>query len=334
MLIDLSQSDYSINSENINAAYANLNGTYRKLTIQAGLRAEQTITKGRQTLTGQHVEQDYVQLFPTLFFDYPVNDNNGLNMRLGRRTERAAYSEMVPFRRPQTATLFFQGNPDLQPQISWHGELTWSWQKAFSVTLNYDIYRDYIRTMPFLDSNKVTITRRPINIQSAHAWDIDLSWSKKLTGWWSTDNTVSLYQNSFSGQAGGFSLDNRGLASVYLSMNNSFTLGHKLSAECNFEYDSKRQFVTSTFGAYSILSLGVKRQLFGNKGSLTINAHNVLQSEGHNAIDRNLGLYQYSYWNFYTRSVTLNFSWRFGSGKTTKTNISSGSEEEQKRAGN
>jgi len=333
-IIDAAQSDYSINSENINAAYLNLSSNWRKLVIQAGLRAERTITRGRQILTDQHLGQDYTQLFPTLFFDYPVNDNYGLNMRLGRRTERAAYSEMVPFRRPQTATLFFQGNPDLRPQTSWHGELTWSLRKVFSITLNYDVYRDYIRTLPFLDSNKVTITRRPVNIQGAHSWDIDLAYSKKLTSWWSTDNTLSLYQNSFSGQAGGFSLNNPGLASIYLSMNNSFTIDPKLSAECNFEYNSKRQFVTSTFGPYSILSFGIRRQLFHNKGSLSANAHNIFQSEGHNAIDRNLGLYQYSNWNFYTRSVSMNLTYRFGSGKTGKVQVNSASTDEQNRAGN
>jgi hypothetical protein len=333
-LIDLPQSDYSINSENINAAYVNLNKTYQKLTVQAGLRTEQTITKGKQVLTGQSEDQNYLQIFPTVFLDYKLNDQNSFNIKLGRRTERAEYSEMVPFRRPQTATLFFQGNPDLKPQLSWHGELTWSYQSSFFVTLNYDIYKDYIRTLPFLDSNKVTITRIPINIQGAHTWDIDIAYSKKLTAWWSTDNTLSIYQNAFKGQANGFSLDNPGLASFYLSANNTFQVNSKLSAECNFEYDSKRQFVTSTFGAYSILSFGVKRQVFNNRGSVSINAHNVLQSENHNAIDRNSGLYQYSYFNFYTRSASLNFTYRFGSGKSTKVHIDSSSADEQKRAGN
>jgi hypothetical protein len=125
------------------------------------------------------------------------------------------------------------------------------------------------------------------------------------------------------------------MASLYLSANNSFRIDNKLSAECNFEYNSKRQIVTSTFGPYAILSFGIKRPILNNKGSVSINAHNVLQSEGHNAIDRNSGLYQYSYWNFYTRSVGVSFSYRFGWAKVVKMNVRSGSsEEEQKRAAN
>jgi hypothetical protein len=333
-IIDLPRSDYSINSENINAVYINFNKTYNKITVQVGFRVEQTVTKGRQILTGQSVDQNYLQLFPTLFFDDKLTDESSITIRLGRRIERAAYSEMVPFRRPQTPTLYFEGNPNLKPDISYHAEIEWSYQSAFFITFGYDIDKDYLRTFPYLDSNKVTITRRPTNVQGARSWNIDLIYSKKMVNWWSTDNSVSIYRNSFSGNADGFSLDNSGIASIELSTNNSFPINSKLAFEADFEYDSKRQFVNSTFGAYSILSFGVKHSLFNNKGSVSLNAHNVLQSENHNAIDRNSGLYQYSYLNFYTRAFTLTFVYRFGSGKVAKTIIKPGSEEEQKRAGN
>ena len=331
-LLDSAQTDYSVNTENINAAYININQNFKKLTVQAGLRGEQTIAKGEQLLTNQVVKQNYFQLFPTLFFDYKLNDQSTFNIKLGRRTERAEYSEMVPFRRPQTATLYFQGNPNLKPQLSWHAEATWSFQSALYITFNYDIYRDYIRTFPYLDSNKTTITRIPTNVQGAHALDIDIGYSKKLTDWWSTDNTLSIYQTAFNGSANGYSLDNNGILSVYLSTNNSFQLGKKLAAECDFEYDSKRQFINSTFGPYSILSFGLKQSILADKGSISLNARNILQSEGHNAIDRNAGLYQYSEWYFYTRSVSFNFTYRFGTGKVTKA-TAPGESDVQGRAG-
>jgi len=333
-LIDLAQSDYSVNSENINAAYVNLNKSWSNLSAEAGLRAEQTVTKGKELLTDEAVSLNYLQLFPTLFLNDKINEQNSLTLRLGRRTDRPDYHELVPFRRPQTATLFFQGNPDLKPQVSWHGELSWNFQQALTLTLNYDIYRDYIRTFPFLDTNRTTITRRPTNIQGAHSWEIDLNYAKKLLSWWSTDNTLALYRNAFNGQAAGYSLDNAGLVSLQLNTNNSFQISSVISAECDFEYDTKRQFVNSTYGAYSVLDLGLKRSLFAGKGSLTLNANNILQSEDRNAIDRNSGLYQVTNLHFYSRSVSLSFAYRFGSGKTAKTRLDSGSADEQKRAGN
>jgi hypothetical protein len=76
-LVDSTQSDYSINSENINAGYINITKPFEKLTIEAGLRAEQTVTKGQQLLRGQSVDQNFLSLFPTTFFYYKLSDNNG-----------------------------------------------------------------------------------------------------------------------------------------------------------------------------------------------------------------------------------------------------------------
>ncbi|CAN5150961.1 outer membrane beta-barrel family protein [soil metagenome] len=332
-IIDSAQSSNSVNTENINAAYINLNKTYKKLTLQAGLRAEQTITDGQQLLTGESIRQNYLQLFPTAFFDYQLNDQNGLNIKLGRRTERAAYNEMVLFRRPLTPTLFFQGNPNLRPQLSYHAEITYKYHSTLFLTFGYDVYRDYIRTLPYLDTNRITVTRIPTNIQGAHSWNVDIAWSGKVTTWWSADNTLSIYQNAFNGQVPGFSLNDAGMPSIYLSMNNSFTISSKLTAACDFEYNSNRRLVTSTFGAYSVLSFGLKQQLFNNRASVAVNANNILQSEDHNAIDSYKDLVQTSYYKFNTRSVRLTFSYRFGSGKQARARIESRSAEEQKRAG-
>lgn len=333
-ITDPTQSDYSVNSENINAVYINITKPFKKLTIEAGLRGEQTVTRGRQVLTGESVDQNFVSLFPTTFFDYKLNDNNGFTFRFGRRIERANYHELVPFRRPLTPTLYFEGNPDLKPQLTWHTELAWSWHNELSVTLGYDVDHDYVQTLPYLDTNKVTVTRVPTNIQHSGSWNLDFTYSKKMGKWWSTENTISFYRNHFNGQAGNFSLDNPGIVSVYCSSNNSFTISDELSAEADFEYDSRRQIITSSFGAYSIINIGIRQQLFKGKGSVSLNAHNIFESENHNAIDRYENLYQYSYFNFYTRSLRINFSYRFGSGKPIKSHTESVSADEQKRAGN
>ncbi|MES2277107.1 MAG: TonB-dependent receptor family protein [Bacteroidota bacterium] len=322
------QSTTAINSENINAAYINWKSSFQKLELQAGLRGEQTITQGQQ------LYQNYFQLFPTLFAAYKFNDRHTFTARFGRRIERPAYNELVPFRRPQTATLFFEGAPNLKPHISHHSELSWAWQNEVFITFGYDLDKDYIQTFPYVDASKSTLTRRPTNVQGAHSWNLDFAYSKKIIGWWSTETTASLYRNAFSGEANSYSLNSSGIPTLYLSANNSMAIANQWSAQADFEYNSKRQIVNSTFGTYSILSIGIKRQLLNNQASLSLNARNILDSEGHNAIDRNAGLYQYSYFNFYTRAVTLNFTYRFGNANTAKIKTGSASAEEQQRARN
>ena len=332
--IDPAQSDYNVNTENINAAYVNVEHEFKRFTLQAGLRAEQSSMDGRQLDTDTSgVRQHYFTLFPTLFADYKLDTRNTLNIQLGRRIDRADYHELVPFRRPLTATLFFQGNPYLRPSFTWHGEVTWAWRNAVFVNFGYDIDKDFVRTLPYLDANDSTITRIASNIPDAHSWNISLSYNHPVTSWWTTNTTVFFYQNYFSGNIKGVDLGNSGMVSLDFTCNNSFTLGSALSGEIDFETETKRQLVQSTYGAYSVLSFGLRRQLAGKKASLSLNAHNILQSEGQGSIDRYLNLVQHAYGHIYTRSVTLTLNYRFGSGKLTQTKTRSGSGEEQQRAG-
>lgn len=330
-----SDSSDNINTENINAAYLNANRQYKKLALQAGLRVEESVMKGRQLYTDHSkVRQNYFQLFPTLFADYKMDADNSFNLQLGRRIDRADYHELVPFRRPLTPTLFFMGNPYLRPNVTWHGEMTWAWRNAVFVNFGYDIDKDYVRTLPYLDANDSTTTRIPTNISGAHSWSLSLSYNHAVTKWWTSNTTATLYQNSFTGNAGGYSLNNTGIVSLDLACNNSLTFDGGLSGEIDFETETKRQFVQSSFGGYSVLSFGLRQQLAGKKATLSLNAHNVLQSEGRSTVDRYQNLYQYTDLFFYTRYVTLTMSWRFGSGKGARANLKSGSADEQHRAGN
>jgi len=333
-VIDPALSDYNTTSENINAAYINFNGQYQKLTVQAGLRAEQTVMKGQQLFTNASVDQNYFELFPTLFLNYKLNDQNALNFQFGKRVDRPDYHELVPFRRPLSPTIYFEGNPNLKPDLNWHSELTWSWRNTFFITAAYDIDHNYLRTLYYLDSNKTTITRMPTNIQGAHSWNVEVGYNKELVKWFTTNTNVTVYQNLFTGSADGFSLDDPGFATIDLVTNNSFRCNDKLSLEADFEYESKRQFVGSVFGAYSILSFALKQKLFHDQGSITINANNVLNTESRNATDHYLNLNQNGYSYIYSRAVIVTLNYRFGSGKLLKTQSKSGSEEEQHRAGN
>lgn len=332
---DPSQSDNNVNSENINAAYINFNRAYKKITLQAGLRAEQTVMDGEQLNHAAAFHQNYFGLFPTVFINDKIDERNTLNFQFGKRIDRPDYHELVPFRRPLSATLSFQGNPNLKPDINWHSELAWSWKNTFFVTVAYDIDHNYLRTLYYLDSNKITITRRPTNIPFAHSWNVDLSFNKELAKWFSTNTTATFYRNLFNGTTNnGFSFDDPGFVTLDLVTNNSFRLSDNLSLEADFEYESRRQFVGSIFGAYSVLNLAARQKMFHGQGSLTLNANNILNTESRGSSDRYLNLIQSGYSYIYSHAFLVTFNYRFGNGKLTKTQSKSGSEEEQKRAGN
>jgi hypothetical protein len=333
-IIDSTLSDYNRNTETIDAAYLNLSGKSNRLTWQTGLRAEQTIMKGRQLYSSQAaVDQHYFQLFPSAFLAYTLNPHNSLNLQVSRRIDRSDYHELVPFRRPLGPTLYFEGNPYLKPTLTWHGEITWSWRNALYITVGCDLDKDYVRTIPYLDANDSTATRIPTNIQLAHSWNLDLSYNHPLTKWWTTNTTASFYENSFNGSANGENLSDPGIVSLDFNTNNSFTIGKNLNAEIDFEHETKRRFIYSTFPAYSNLTLGLRKQLPSKKITITLTARHLVLSRPTTTGGFYPNLAQYGRSFNYNGPVTLTVNYRFGSGKATQAKRRSAAADEQQRAG-
>ncbi|RAJ77615.1 outer membrane receptor protein involved in Fe transport [Chitinophaga dinghuensis] len=331
-IIDSSKYDNTLNQENINALYVNLNKEYEKLSFLVGLRAEHTWNINEQQLQQFRLERNYVQLFPSLFIDYKLNKNQTLNMKISRRTDRPVYSQLNPFRRPLSPTLFYEGNPNLQPQTSVNSELTWAYKDRLFITFGYDNFQNYIGTVPRLDSNQVTITRLPTNIHGSYSFNFDIVYTKQLLRWWNTSNAISFYRQAFNGMEDDYVLNNNGILSFNFDAINTFILSKTFSAECSFKAVSQHRVIATTFGGYYILSAGVKQMVLGNKGSVAFKVTNILQSEDEGSTYSYKNLNQYWLINFYSRAATINFTYRFGKGKAPKMRTESGSADEQRRS--
>jgi hypothetical protein len=112
---DPTQSVYTLNTENIDAAYLNAAREFKKWQIQSGLRAEHTIMTGDQLYTTSTVRQDYFHLFPTLFLQYSPSKNINLEFRFGRRIDRADYHNSSPSAAPSPPHSIFRATPTSAP---------------------------------------------------------------------------------------------------------------------------------------------------------------------------------------------------------------------------
>ena len=75
-VVDESRSNHFIYKENINAAYINLQKQIKKVGVQLGLRAEQTIAEGNQVTKDIDFKKNYTRLFPTAYISYQADDKN------------------------------------------------------------------------------------------------------------------------------------------------------------------------------------------------------------------------------------------------------------------
>ena len=87
--------------ENINAGYVQLDAKFSSISLEAGLRLENTRIEGEQS--GNAYQRDssftnhYTHLFPTLSVQYALRNGNSLSLTYGKRIVRPNYRDLNPF---------------------------------------------------------------------------------------------------------------------------------------------------------------------------------------------------------------------------------------------
>lgn len=333
LLLDSSISNHFIYSENINAAYVNYKKELQRWSYQLGLRTEQTIAKGNQLITGETFDRNYIQVFPTGFIDFKINDNHGLNMNVGRRIDRPGYDQLNPFRELIDATTYAEGNPFLKPQLTYNTELTYTYKQSFFATLSYSLTTDNI-TQALLQDNLSQLTvQTVVNLNQLNYFSLNLNYSKKLTNWWTTNTSLLSYYGLYSGTIRNVPVD-RGVPSFYLNTSNSFVLSKMVSMEASFFYSYKTLDGITTILPYHGLTIGGQFSVLKKKGTITANVSDVFWRSYPSGITQFNNVDEY--WTSYRDSRVANvaFTYRFGKGQAGRIRRTTGADEEKGRVGN
>jgi len=267
-------------SENINAAYVNLNKKFGDWTVQAGLRAENTNYKGQESSYTQQdssFSRNYTSLFPTAFVSYELNENNQFGLSVGRRIDRPAYQQLNPFIVYIDKYTQMAGNPYLQPQFSNNIELSHTYKNMFTTTLNYSVIHNMMNET--LMHNDSLIIRSVGNIGTRYNFGIAESATIPFTKWYTGIFFANLYENKYNGEVNGYPLNAQQLA-LALNINNQFSFKSGWSAELSGTYTTRDrdegQALSLPLGQ---LSAGISKSLLNNKASLKFNVRDIFYTQ-------------------------------------------------------
>ncbi|MGZ4073535.1 MAG: outer membrane beta-barrel protein [Bacteroidia bacterium] len=329
-LFDSLRSSHFLYSENINAAYINFKKDYKKFSYQLGLRAEQTIAKGKQVLNSQTFNRDYLQVFPTAFFDFKVSEKNDINLSLGRRIDRPAYEQMNPYKSLINATTFSEGNPYLLPQLTYNTELTYSHNSVFFATLAYSFTTNNITDILIQDSQTQTTVQTIVNLDKLNYYSLNLTYSKKLTKWWTTNTSVLSYYGIYTGNINKNHI-NQGSPSFYLNTGNSFSIMDGLSAEANFQYNYKNLYGITLMNTTYNFSIGIQKSVLKKKGTIILNMNDILWTAYPSGITKFDNVREDWTAKRDTRVFNISFSYKFGDGKAARIRRNTGADDEKSR---
>jgi outer membrane receptor protein involved in Fe transport len=310
---DFNRSNHFQYEENINAAYVNLSTPLtKKINAQLGLRMENTNAKGRQLTTGDNFDRQYIQLFPTAYFQYKANENNNFGANFGRRVRRPSYQSLNPFIYFLDQYTARKGNPNLKPSLSNNAELTHTWKNKITTTLNYTVTSDMIETI--IEQIGDTAYNTPANIASLKQFGISVNANTPITKWWTSVLNINAFNNHYKGVVSNAPV-NLSTTSFILNVTQQFKITKTLSGEINGRW--RNGWLEGVLKAKPVgfVGAGLSQQVLKNQGTLRLSARDIFFTQrfrgraDYGNVDFNIEQYGES------RVVSLGFSYRFSKGK-------------------
>jgi hypothetical protein len=322
--------------EVINAAYVNFNTTYKRFSLQTGLRLENTESKGNQLGNSEQpaskFNRNYTSLFPTVYVQYKLDSigNNQLVANYGRRVNRPYFQDLNPFISPLDKFTFYSGNPYLDPSFFNSYELSYRYKSLFSTTLSYAFSKDDINeTIEIRDGIYYS---RPGNIGKSQFFSWNASLQLPITKWWSTMAYTELTHNRYQSQLYTETLNASGNF-WYIMMNNSFKFDKGWSGELNGYYQTDVVSTQFLLLSRSNISMGIQKKLLQDKASIKLSVNDIFYTNTNNGIIKNLHNTEANWTNKYdSRFAALTFTYSFGTSFAPKNQYdSNGAENEKNR---
>lgn len=335
---DYNKTNHFLYKEHINAAYVNANKEFNRLTVQAGLRLENTVSNGHQLgniqKTDSTFKRNYTGLFPTLYLQYKLDtaSTNLLSIDYGRRIDRPYYQDLNPFLSPIDKFTYYTGNPFLKPSYTNSIELSHTYKGKFTTSLSYGKSIDQVNeTIEIVNGIYYS---RPGNIGSAIVKSLSFDGSFDLASWFNFHfygqvvniHTVSAF---YTGE-----LDTKGTF-FYLKPILQFKAGKDWTIQLDGYYQSKVTNAQFVAGEQKRMNVAVAKKI-SPSATVKLVVNDVFHSYVNSGVINNLALTKADYHNVGdSRTAVFSLSYRFGKAiSNLRKHEGNGAESEQKRVKN
>lgn len=302
--------------ENINAAYVNFNREFKWLTLQVGMRVENTIAQGHQLGNKEKPDssfkKNYTDVFPTAYLMFKLDsaNDNTLSINYSRRISRPAYQDLNPFLFYMDQFTYRAGNPFLKAAYTNRIELMYRFKRYFTATAFYDHANDMI--MQTVEQTDNFFIDRNANIGKSDNIGILTNVTLDPAKWWMLNLHADYIYSIFKSDQYVDDLNQR-KGSFLMSAFNQFRFKKGWSTELFLFYRSG--YVRGQFLREPIFrtDVGVQKTILKDKGSIRFNVQDVWYStipRGQITAIRDVKVYDRNLLD--SRVFGLTFGYRFG----------------------
>jgi outer membrane receptor protein involved in Fe transport len=307
-------------NEKIFAGYAMFGNKVKRFSYQLGLRGELTYMRTGLKKTNEINNRDYFNLFPSSNFSYELNDKNTLQISYSYRINRVDFRNLTPFADFSDPRVFFVGNPNLNPEYTHSFEFSHlaDWSKG---TLLSGVYYRHktgvIERIRILDSTTGVTNIIPINLSVQDDIGFETAFAIDLSSWWKFNTSFNFFGFEASGEFKGREYGNKGFGWTNRT-SSRMTFFKDLDFQASLFYRSPRKNTQGkNLSIYSI-DLGLAKDVFKGKGTLTFNVQDLMNSRKRRSIVDIPGYYSESWFQGRPRQFRLSLNFRINQQKIEK----------------
>ena len=289
-----------------------------------------TKSTGEWISTDTTTTKSYLNVFPTAFVGYTPNKNLRFGLSYTMRIQRPSFFQLNPFRMYIDANSSVEGNPNLNPQYNHQLSLSLGIKQHLSIALHGQFMNSVIIQNAYFNSEtgEKKLIWDNFGKQSFMGGSVSLT-EFPITKWMIINANIFLanVENKTQGYKSSsiFSTGN---------INTTFLLPKDYKIELTGEFQSKIPYGYFTVDPNYEISAGVKKGVFKNMGTISLNVNDIFNSLKNNVSLNTDQLNEYYFTSLSrNRTITLSFQYRFGQSKGMKMR-KVGNTEEASRVGN
>lgn len=306
--------------ERTNAGYVNYNRMFgKKWNVQAGLRLENTDYEGVGKDTT--FTNNYTELFPSAAVTYQFSEKIGLNATYSRRIDRPSYQDLNPFENKLDELTYQKGNPMLRPQFTNSFEISPTYGGYPVLTLGYSRTKDVFTQILKRDTRNTRATFiTQENLADQQNYTLSINAPTPIAKWWEGFVSLTGFRSHFSADFSTPESPNFIVDQAFNAFNayseQTIKLPKGFSIQVSGWYNSRAFWGTLRSAPQGAMDIGIQKKVFDGKGEVRLRFGDVLHTagwKGENLFSPGLLMTAQGRWE--SRTVTANFSYRFGSAE-------------------
>ncbi|KAF2510576.1 outer membrane beta-barrel family protein [Flavobacterium foetidum] len=303
--------------ENLYSAYFQFGSKIKRFDYLLGLRSELSDIKISDRKNTFNNSKNYINLFPTVHLVYNLTSKTDLQLSYSKRINRPRFWQLNPFSGLSDLRNLTVGNPDLNPMYTDSFEFT-VLAKPGKFSINPSVY--YKHTTNFFEyiverTDENYFINTPVNLGTENRYGAEVSTTCNPAKWLRLSLDFNYYHFKQDGEYKDVSYNAED--QTWLSSFRSVVKFPKIiSGDFSFRYRGKNQGVqTLTEPQYSA-NIGLSKDFFQEKMSVTLNVNNLFDSQIRKSETQTSSYYLDSEFKSQGRYVNVTVIYRFNRNKT------------------